>query len=206
VIIPHGVSERFRASPGEQKTLSAYSKEEPFKLLYVSTIDAYKHQWHVAEAVSILVRNGLPVNLELVGHAHAPSLKRLEKVVRRLKAQDYIHYRGPVPHADLPAIYAGSDAFIFASSCENLPNTLLEAMSAGLPIACSNKSPMPEILGAGGIYFDPEDPEEIASALQRLIVSPTDREKYAAAASERVRPYTWERCAEETFSFLRKIA
>jgi glycosyltransferase involved in cell wall biosynthesis len=205
-IIPHGVSERFRAAPREQKKLSAYSKAEPFKLLYVSTVDAYKHQWHVAEAVSKLVRKGLPVTLELVGHAHPPSLKRLRSVVRRLNAHEYIHYRGAMPHAELPSLYSSSDAFIFASSCENLPNTLLEAMTAGLPIACSNKSPMPAILGAGGIYFDPQDPEEIASVLHHLIVSPDAREKYAATASELARPYTWERCADETFSFLKKIA
>ena len=205
VTIPHGVAERFRATPRAQKKLSAYSQEEPFKLLYVSTIDAYKHQWHVVEAVSKLIGKGIPVTLELVGHAHAPSLRRLRKVVRRLNAAGYVHYRGTIPHAELPDVYARSDAFIFASSCENLPNTLLEAMTAGLPIACSNKSPMPEILGDGGVYFDPEDPAKIASALHELIVSPDAREKYAAAASERVRPYTWERCADETFSFLRKI-
>lgn len=205
VIIPHGVSERFRTTPREQKKLSAYSKENPFKLLYVSTVDAYKHQWHVAEAVSKLVGKGFPIILELVGDAHPPSLKRLQKVISSLNAQAYIHYRGPVPHTELPVIYSSSDAFIFASSCENLPNTLLEAMTAGLPIACSNKGPMPSILRDGGIYFDPEDPEEMAAVLQQLIVSPEAREKYASAASELVQPYTWERCADETFSFLRKI-
>ncbi|HEX8633832.1 MAG TPA: glycosyltransferase family 1 protein [Pyrinomonadaceae bacterium] len=205
-IIPHGVAARFRAAPKAQKPLSAYSKEAPFRLLYVSTIDAYKHQWHVVEAVAELVRRGVPLTLELVGHARPPSLQRLQSVVSRLNAQSYVHYRGAVPYHELPDIYARADAFIFASSCENLPNTLLEAMTAGLPIACSNKDPMPKILGDGGIYFEPEDPSEIAAVLEQLLVSPEAREKYAALASERVRPYTWERCADETLSFLRQIA
>jgi glycosyltransferase involved in cell wall biosynthesis len=205
VVIPHGVSERFRAAPREQKGLGAYSKAEPFKLLYVSTVDAYKHQWRVVEAVSKLIGKGVPVTLELVGHAHPPSLKRLHKAIGRLDASAYVRYRGPVPHAELPAAYSRSDAFVFASSCENLPNTLLEAMTAGLPIACSNKGPMPGILGDGGVYFDPEDAEEMAAVLHGLIASPGAREKYAAAASERARPYTWERCADATFSFLKKI-
>lgn len=205
-IIPHGVSERFRAAPRAQKKLSAYSKREPFRLLYVSTIDAYKHQWHVVEAVAQLVGKGVPVTLELVGHAHPPSLKRLRRAVRRLHAQGYVDYRGAIPHADLPSAYSRADAFVFASSCENLPNTLLEAMTAGLPIACSNKDPMPGILGDGGIYFDPEAPAEMAAVLQQLIDSPDAREKYSAAASARARAYTWERCADETFSFLKKIA
>lgn len=204
-VIPHGVSVKFRAAPKQQKMLSAYSKSEPFRLLYVSTVEAYKHQWHVAEAVSKLAHEGVPVALELVGHAHPPALKRLRRVVRRLNAEEYVHYRGPIPHAELPLVYSRSDAFIFASSCESQPNILLEAMTAGLPIACSNQGPMPKILGDAGIYFDPEDPEEIASVLRHLIVSPDAREKYSSMAYERVQSYTWERCANETFSFLRKI-
>jgi glycosyltransferase involved in cell wall biosynthesis len=204
-VIPHGVSESFRAAPKRQQPLSAYSKSEPFRLLYVSSVEAYKHQWHVAEAVSKLAHEGLPVALELVGPAHPPALKRLRRAVRRLKAEEYVHYRGHVPHAELPSVYSRADAFIFASSCESLPNTLLEAMTAGLPIACSNQSPMPKILGDAGIYFDPEDTEEMASVLRRLIASPGEREKYSSMAYERAQAYTWERCAEETFSFLRKI-
>jgi glycosyltransferase involved in cell wall biosynthesis len=206
VIIPHGVSEQFRAAPKEQKELNAYSKEEPFKLLYVSTVEAYKHQWHVAEAVSRLVSRDVPITLELIGPAHPPSLKRLHRVVRRLNAEEYIHYRGTLPYTELPSAYSRADAFIFASSCENLPNALLEAMSAGLPIACSNKAPMPQILGDGGLYFEPTNPEDMASVIHRLIVSPSTRKKCSSVASERARPYTWRRCAEETFSFLEKIA
>jgi glycosyltransferase involved in cell wall biosynthesis len=206
VIIPHGVSEAFRVTPKPQQKLSAYSKSNPFKFLYVSTVDAYKHQWHVAEAVATLVRKGFPVALEFVGDAYPPSLKRLQRVIRKLDAEEFIHYRGPIPYAELPMIYSTSDAFIFASSCENLPNTLLEAMSAGLPIACSNKGPMPKILGQTGAYFDPEDAEEIATVLQRLLVSSAAREKYSSMASESVRSYTWEQSADKTFSFLRKIA
>ena len=206
VIIPHGVSERFRAAPREQRNLSDYSPGEPFKLLYVSKIDAYKHQWHVAEAVSKLVRMGLPVTLELVGDAHPPSLRRLRAAVRRLKAWEYVRYRGPIPHAELPSIYRQADAFVFASSCENLPNTLLEAMTAGLPTACSNKGPMPNILGDAGVYFDPQDSDDTADALQSLIASPADREKYSSLAYGRARRYTWERCAAETFSFLSSLA
>jgi glycosyltransferase involved in cell wall biosynthesis len=206
VIIPHGVSEAFRAAPKRQKKLSAYSKSDPFRLLYVSTVDAYKHQWCVAEAVARLVRKGVPVALEFVGDAYAPSLKRLQRVIRQLNAQEYISYRGPIPYTELPLIYSTSDAFIFASSCENLPNTLLEAMSAGLPIACSNKGPMPKILGHSGVYFNPEDPDEIASVLHRLLVSSAARERYSSLAHESVRIYTWEQNADKTFSFLKKIA
>ena len=150
-----------------------------------------------------LVDMGLPVRLELVGPAHAAWIHRLQRVVKRLGAGDYVHYRGVVPYGELPPVYADCDGFVFASSCENLPNVLLEAMSSGLPIACSDRQPMPKILGGGGVYFDPSDTGDIARALHHLITSPEARESYAAIAYERARDYSWERCADDTFSFLR---
>ena len=54
-------------------------------------------------------------------------------------------------------LLADANLFVFASSCENMPNTLVEAMAIGLPIACSDRGPMPEVLRDGGVYFDPED-------------------------------------------------
>jgi glycosyltransferase involved in cell wall biosynthesis len=205
-VIPHGISERFRRAPRVQKPLSAYSRERPFRLLYVSTVDAYKHQWRVAEAVAQLVAMGLPLSLELVGPAHDAWVSRLRSVVRRLGAEEYVHYRGPVPYCELPAAYENCDGYVFASTCENLPNCLLEAMNAGLPIACSDRPPMPAILGDGGVYFNPADTADAVRALHHLVTSPEAREQYAAAAYERARHYTWKRCADETFSFLRAIA
>jgi len=205
-IIPHGISRRFRRAPRVQESIDAYSKSRPFRLLYVSTVDAYKHQWRVAEAVAELAGMGLPVSLDLVGPAHHASANRLERAVRRLGAEEYVHYRGEIAYADLPAAYNDCDGFVFASTCENLPNCLLEAMNAGLPIACSDRPPMPNILGDGGVYFDAGETADIVRALHHLVTSPEAREAYAAAAYERAHHYTWERCADDTFAFLRAIA
>lgn len=89
-----------------------------------------------------------------------------------------------------------------ASSCENMPNILLETMASGLPIACSNLGPMPEVLGDAGVYFDPEQPEEIARALCELIESPQLRTKLVQASYQRAQQFSWQRCADETFRFL----
>jgi glycosyltransferase involved in cell wall biosynthesis len=172
------------------------------RLLYVSTVDLYKHQWHVVEAVAELRAKGYPVVLDLVGHSHKNAAKRLSSVLDKLDAHSYCNYRGPVSHPELQRIYKESDLKVFASSCENMPNILLEAMAAGLPIACSKLGPMPAILGDAGAYFDPDAPAEIAAALTQLIDSPELRTKYAQAAFARVRHYSWVRCANETFAFL----
>jgi glycosyltransferase involved in cell wall biosynthesis len=206
ITIPYGVDAGFRLAPRAQESIDKYSEDKPFKFLYVSTVDLYKHQWHVAEAVAELRRTGLPVALDLIGAAYQPALRRLENVSARLDPRgDFIRYHGLVPYSQLAEIYQQTDAFVFASTCESLPNILLEAMAAGLPIACSNREPMPEVLANTGIYFDPEDPGSIAKALHTLAMSTELRAQYAAAAFERAKDYSWERCASETFSFLAQI-
>jgi glycosyltransferase involved in cell wall biosynthesis len=204
VIIPHGASEHVRMKPRPQRGLDVFSTEQPFRILYVSIVDVYKHQWHVAEAIAALRAEGLPVTLDLVGPAHGrPPLLHLRHTMMRLDPRGtFLRYRGAVPFEQLQPTYEQSDLFVFASSCENMPNILLEAMAAGLPIACSRRGPMPEILGDAGVYFDPEQPQEIAAAVGKLIRDPALRARCAAMAYEQARQYTWRTCAEQTFSFL----
>jgi glycosyltransferase involved in cell wall biosynthesis len=87
-----------------------------------------------------------------------------------------------------------------------MPNILLEAMAAGLPIACAKRGPMPEILGESGVYFDPEQPREIADAVRTLANDAGLRAECARRASERARHYSWERCASETLAFIATLA
>ena len=207
-VIPHGIDESFRNSPRAQKPLQTYSLQKPFRFLYVSIVDVYKHQWCVARAVAKLRNEGLPIALDLVGPSYAPALHRLEKVLREVDpGGEFISYHGPVPLAQLPETYSKADAFVFASSCENMPNIVMEAMAAGLPIASSDHDPIPEILGRGSaLYFDPEDPEAIANVLRQLVADATLRDQLASAAFHASAAYSWVRCAHETLDFIKSIA
>lgn len=207
-IIPHGVNRRFYQPPRKQKPIGAYSANEPFRILYVSKVEPYKHQWHVVEAVAKLRREGLPVALDLIGGPECQSSRI--RLIRAMSRHDpdgsFIHYLDHVPHSELPGYYHRADTFIFASSCENLPNILFEAMASGLPISCSNRGPMPEVLLDAGTYFNPERPEEITDALRKLLNDPELRERCASQAYDQSWLYSWERCARETFSYLAEVA
>jgi ubiquinone/menaquinone biosynthesis C-methylase UbiE len=206
-IIPHGVVDRFVCPPKKQLDIGQYSFDHPFRILYVSIVNVYKHQWHVAEAVARLRSSGLPVALDLAGPAYGPAFKRLLKVLGSLDPKgEFINYLGERPYDELHTIYAQSDLAVFASSCENLPIILLESMAAGLPIACSSRGPMPEVLGDAGEYFDPEKPSEIAHALGRLIADPELRARKSQGAFEKATKYSWIYCAEQTLGFLAETA
>ena len=205
--ISHGLDARFLSPPKPQRPITEYGSTSPYQILYVSIIDQYKHQWCVVEAVAALRNKGLPLELNLVGPAYAPALKKLRQSMEKYDPEDtWIHYHGAVNYRELHHIYAQADLGIFASSCENMPNILLETMAAGLPIAASNMGPMPEVLGDAGVYFDPTKPTEIATAIEALVSSPELRSINATNSYERVQQFSWQHCAEETFSFLAQIA
>ena len=202
-IVSHGLSRRFSRVPKRQKNISEYNFIQPYRIIYVSTIDQYKHQWHVVEAVSILRAQGFPVLLDLIGPAYSPALKRLRSKMDILDPQrDWVHYHGAIAFADLHRQYLKADLGLFASSCENMPNILMETMASGLPIACSNRASMPEVLGDSGVYFDPEQPESIVDALLTLIESESLRDQLSQLSYLRSKKYSWQRCANETFGFL----
>jgi len=120
VVIPHGVDARFLCKPREKKDISDYSAPNPFRILYVSIVNLYKHQWNVAEAVSKLRRSGFPVEVDFVGPAYPRALRRLKVAMSSIDpAGDYIHYAGSIPFDRLHVKYQQADAFVFASSCEN---------------------------------------------------------------------------------------
>jgi len=199
--IPHGVGNNF--SSIKSKVHSFRHHREPMRLLYVSNADLYKHQWKVIEAVEILRGRGLNVTLTLVGGGSGlPRRMLLEQKKRSDPLGEFIFQKEFVPHSELPSLLAQADIFIFASSCENMPNTLIEAMAAGLPIACSDRGPMPEVLEDAGVYFDPEVATSIAQAVGVLIENTELRKKLSIRSKILSSHYSWERCARETWAFL----
>ncbi|MBT7442471.1 MAG: glycosyltransferase family 4 protein [Methylococcales bacterium] len=199
--IPHGVDAVFKHS----QAVSSWpvSGERSIRCIYVSNAEMYKHQWVVVEAISLLRKRGYNLMLSLVGGGNGPAQQLLQDTITVTDPKSvFVKQLEFLPHAELPALLAEADLFVFASSCENMPVTLVEAMAVGLPIACSNRGPMPEVLADGGVYFNPENSEFIAVAIEQIIQSPALRLAIAQRAKTLSQQYNWKRCADETFSFI----
>ena len=150
---------------------------------------------------------GRPVKINLVGSDWGRHGQEFRKKLRQLDPlEEFLIWSGEIPFSDLHTEYQKADAFVFASSCENLPNILIEAMSAGLPIACSKRGPMPEVLENAGIYFDPLQPQDIASAMHTLMHDANLRTDLAAKAKVLSQTYSWHQCAKDTFEFITAVA
>jgi glycosyltransferase involved in cell wall biosynthesis len=206
IIIPHGVNPAFKLEPRVQNPASFYTKENLFEFLYVSYITVYKHQWNVAEAVCQLHQEGFPIKVKLIGSV-LDSFEKVQEILAKYpNSKECVEYIAGLPHQQLIEHYHTSDAFVFASSCENMPIILIEAMSAGLPIISSNSGPMQEVLNDAGLYFNPRNLSEIKKTMVALFENHQLRTTLAQQSYQKTNEYSWENCAKDTFQFLVKTA
>ncbi|MGH8020133.1 MAG: glycosyltransferase family 4 protein [Opitutaceae bacterium] len=205
-VVYHGVHSRFLRSPRVARTIAECPRAKPFRWLYVSIVEPYKHQWSVVAAVGSLLRQGAKLRLDLVGPGNPKDVSKLRRSMRMADpAGEHIHYHDRVPYEEIHRYYAEADAFIFASSCETFGMILTEAMASGLPIAASDRSVIREVAGDAAVYFDPEEPQDIAAVMQRLMENRELRSTLANRAYERAQEFTWDRCAKETFRFVHEV-
>jgi glycosyltransferase involved in cell wall biosynthesis len=205
VIIPHGVNPDY-IGKSKNKCEWPDNSSKPIKCIYISTIAYYKHQWKVLEAVSMLREEGYNIEISFVGGSRKEALKLFNKSKFQIDPDERFHKLYPfIPNEQLPDMILDHHVYIFASSCENMPNTLLEGMALGMPIVSSNRGPMMEVLGDGGLYFDPEDSASISKTLKRIISDKNLRNESSNNAINKSSEYSWKKTSFETFKLLSEL-
>lgn len=206
-VINHGISDRFFINPKPILESYKYSKENPLILLYVSTVHMYKNQWNVVKAVANLREKGYSIKLNLVGNIiYKPAGKLLDKTLKDLDSgSEFVSCHHDVKYNSIHKFYEDSDAIVFASILENMPNILMESMAAGRPIACSQSNPMPEFLKENGYYFDALDSNSIEQALEKLIINVENSNYTATLNIIEAKKFSWELTAKSTYDFICQI-
>jgi glycosyltransferase involved in cell wall biosynthesis len=109
---------------------------------------------------------------------------------------------GFVPEADLRALYAGADAFVYPSVREGFGLPVLEAMAQGTPVVTSRRTSTEEVAGGAAVLVDPLDPADIA----RGITEAVDRTaELAELGRARAAACSWDRTAELTLDVYGKV-
>lgn len=104
---------------------------------------------------------------------------------------------------DMPALYTGSDAFLFPSLKEGFGMPLLEAMSCGTPVICSNAAAIPEVVGDGGWLVDPSSVNAWTSAMARVVTEPAFADVLRTRGKARAHLFRVENTAKQTLAALK---
>jgi glycosyltransferase involved in cell wall biosynthesis len=195
-----GFSDSF--SGALEHSVADLRSERPY-FLYVGERAGYKNFGRLVEAYGASPR--LKRDFDLVAFGGSPfSAAELERIGALKLRPDSIR-RQVGPDAELARAYAGAVAFVYPSEYEGFGIPPLEAMSRGCPVACSNTSSIPEVVGDAGEYFDPACTDSIRAALERLADDEARRRALIDAGRVQCGVFSWDRCATATLSAYRLI-
>lgn len=111
---------------------------------------------------------------------------------------------GYVSDAELRALYEGATCFVHASLHEGFGLPPLEAMACGCPVLASRAASLPEVCGEAALYFDPQDPQDLARSVDRLLVDARKREELRRRGLEQAAAFTWDACARAHLDVIRE--
>jgi glycosyltransferase involved in cell wall biosynthesis len=168
--IHHQIARRFSSCNGEEITLLArLGLEKTSYFLYPANFWLHKNHELLLTAFDMAAREELKPEIKLVCTG-APTQRQKELIenTQLMGLGDRVIFTGYVTNDELSSLLSNSTALIFPSLYEGFGLPVIEAMAAGVPVACSNTSALPEITAGAALLFDPDSPEQIAWAMITL--------------------------------------
>jgi glycosyltransferase involved in cell wall biosynthesis len=191
---------------GAASTRPAIDGLEPGKFwLSVGTIEPRKNYAVLLDAYRILHRRR-PATLPLVvcggkGWLIGDWQNHLDGLV---PGKDVIP-TGYVADAELAWLFENCFAFVYPSLFEGFGMPVLEALSLGAPVLCSNVTSLPEVAADAALYFDPGAPESIASAMALMADNPGERSRLRLAGPQRAGLFSWDKSAAQLIELYDRV-
>ncbi|MCJ7740899.1 glycosyltransferase family 4 protein [Candidatus Microgenomates bacterium] len=175
-------------------------------ILFVGTLQPRKNLVRLIEAFAILKEDSSCSNLQLVIVGKKGWLyEKIFEKVKQLNLKNEIIFLDYISEDDLPVLYQGASCFVLPSLYEGFGIPAVEAMACGCPIAVSNVSSLPEIVGEAGVTFDPLDVNDMAKSIKSLLTDNRLREELVRKGLERVKLFDWKECTKKTLSVLQVL-
>ena len=182
-----------------KKIKTKYNLPETY-LLFVSSLEPRKN---IDLLIKALQTAKTDIPLVLVGWHGWGDKKWLEKIkITDLKKRIYI--TGHVPDHDLKAIYNGAQALVYPSLYEGFGLPILEAMTCGCPVICSNTASMPEVAGGAAILINPAKSNELAHAIETIVYNTEIRNNLIKKGFKQAAGFTWDNTAGKTLDVFKK--
>ncbi|MBA2707620.1 MAG: glycosyltransferase family 4 protein [Gemmatimonadaceae bacterium] len=171
-------------------------------ILSFSALSAHKNIPGLLAAFA-LIRERVPHSLVLVGHLPDKVHSVRSEIVNA--SAERVHFTGYLPDSDVVALMRGASLFAYPSLYEGFGLLALDAQNAGVPVACSSGSSLPEVAGDGALMFDPTSVEDMARALETCLMDMGLRASLVMAGYANASRFSWKRTACETLAVYRSV-
>jgi glycosyltransferase involved in cell wall biosynthesis len=199
-VIYNGVSPRFRPDiPADDRIRVAakHGISAPY-LLFLGGEKPHKNVQNVVRAFGKARREAnLPHALVLAGPLPS-NPGRLNALISALDLSAAVVRTGVLEEDELPALFAGAEAFLYPTLYEGFGLPVIEAMACGTPVLTSSTSALQEIAGGYALLADPVDVDAIAAGIARLATDEKTRAEYAALGRRRALDFSWDKAAART--------
>ena len=209
VVYP-GVSEKIqefqrKAESGKRKEIASIKKKYRVEkyLFFVGTLQPKKNLPRLLEAFQIIHNDFPDIQLVIAGKVWEQFSSSEQKAVSSKR----IRYLGFVPDRDLPPLISGAQCLVLPSLYEGFGIPVLEAMALGTPVAASNTTSIPEVLGQTGVLFDPNNVSDIARGIREVLSwSPAQRQEQIKKGMIRAEKFSWEESAKKVLDAISSFA
>ena len=167
-------------------------------VLTLSAKRPVKNLLRLLEALAAIPPERRPV-LVMPGYP-TPYESQLRERARALGLEEDVRLPGWVPDDQLEGLWRTARCFVFPSLYEGFGAPVLEAMRRGVPVACSDRSSLPEVAGHAARLFDPENPSEIAAAIEELLADEQKRTELVKLGFAQADRFTWAETARRTLA------
>ncbi len=183
--------------------LEKYGIDKPY-IMYAGNAYPHKNLERLIVAFGKLVTQYLlDYQLVIVGKKDSFH-KELEREVADAKLKKRIIFTDFVSDQELAGLYNKASLYVFPSLSEGFGLPALEAMSHGVPVASSNATCLPEVLGDAAVYFDPHNPAKMAKVIADVLSDAKLREGLIKKGILQVKKYSWQKTAKQTLAVYQK--
>lgn len=191
-VIPNSVDcERFNPKNRSEEVRRGLGAKPGVALIGIaSRLDPQKGQDTALQAMAILKKKNIPLQLVIVGENTLNEMNYLEvlkKTTQELGLEDRVHFTGY--RADMENIMASLDALVMPSHCETFGRVLIEAMASKTPVIATRAGGVPDIIDSDslGLLVSPQNPEELAAAMTKIATNPDLRYRLSESGYFKVR-------------------
>jgi glycosyltransferase involved in cell wall biosynthesis len=192
----------FEGKSISKDVLEKYNLIDPYIIAF-SSPSPHKNIENLLLAFKILVATYPSLKLLLVGHQNKS--QALMEVIKKEGLYNSIVFTGFVPDEEVNPLIAGAKVFVFPSRYEGFGIPILDAQMCQVPIASSNAGSLPEVGGKSVSYFNPENPNEMAKAIQLFFEDKSYTESIIKDSLVNRNLFSWEKTAKETLLVYQRI-